>query len=108
DLWSDRARDFGRNFILQIKYLFQGAVESVDPEVCAGRRINELSCDADLAGRSAYAALQDIAHAQLASDLLHVYRPALVGEARVASDHEQPAHARQRHDDLFHHAVGEI
>ena len=58
--------------------------------------------------RLAHAAFQHVAHAQLAAHLLHVDRPALVGEARVARDDEQPADARQRRDDVLDHAVGEI
>jgi len=49
-----------------------------------------------------------IAHAQFAPDLLHVDRLALVGEARIAGDHEQPADAGERSDDLLDDAVGEI
>ena len=56
----------------------------------------------------AHAAFEHVAHAELAADLLHVNRPALVGEARIARDDEQPAHARQGGDDVVHHAVGEI
>ena len=33
---------------------------------------------------------------------------ALVGEARIAGDHKQPADARERGDDFLDHAVGEI
>ncbi len=56
----------------------------------------------------AHAALEHVAHAELAADLLHVDGPALVGEARVAGDHEQPADARQRGDDVLDDAVGEV
>jgi hypothetical protein len=56
----------------------------------------------------AQAAFEHVAHAQLAAHLLHVDRAALVGEARVARDHEQPAHARQRRDDVLHHPVDEV
>jgi len=41
-------------------------------------------------------------------DLLHIDRLAFVGKARIAGDHEQPADARERSDDLLDHAVGEI
>ena len=74
----------------------------------AGRRVDELSCDAYPTFGLTDAAFDDVAHAKFASDLLLVYRPALVGEARVARDHEQPADARQGRDDLFYDAVGKI
>ena len=77
------------------------AVEAVGPEMRAGRRIDELAGDPHPLARLAHAAFEHVAHAQLAPDLLHVDRPALVGEAGVARDHEQPAHARERGDDLL-------
>jgi hypothetical protein len=46
--------------------------------------------------------------AQLASDQLHIDVLALVGEARIASDDEQPANAGECCNDLLDHAVGEI
>ena len=46
--------------------------------------------------RLAHAAFEDIAHAKLAADLPHVDRPALVGEARIAGDHEPTSNARWR------------
>ena len=54
------------------------------------------------------AALEHVANAELTADLLHVDRPPLVGEGRIARDHEQPTDARERGDDVFHHSVGEI
>ena len=70
--------------------------------------IDELPGDAHSVPGLAHAAFEHIAHAQFAPDLLHIDGPALVGEARIARDHEQPAHARQGGDDLLDHAVGEI
>ena len=64
--------------------------------------------DPHAARRRPHAALEHVAHAELAPDLLHVHRAPLVGEARVAGDHEQPAHPRQRADDLLDDAVGEV
>jgi len=37
--------------------------------------------------------------------VFNVDRAALVGEARIACDHEQPANARQGRDDVLHHAA---
>jgi hypothetical protein len=56
----------------------------------------------------AHRAFEDIAHAELAPDLLHIDRLALVGEARIPGDDEEPADARERGDDLLDHAVDEI
>src|SRR5215472_14910552 len=54
------------------------------------------------------AALKNVAHAEFAADLLHGHRLALIGEAGVPGDYEQPPHARERGDDLLHDAIGEI
>ena len=104
----DRADDARRHLVLQIEDVLELAVEAVRPEMRAGCGIDELPGDAHPVCRLAHAAFEHVAHPELAADLLHVHGPALVGEARIAGDHEQPAHARQRGDDLFHHAVGEI
>ena len=58
--------------------------------------------------RLAHAAFQDVAHAELPPDLPHVHGAALVGEARIAGDDEQPADLRERGDDVLDHAVGEV
>ena len=55
-----------------------------------------------------HAAFQHVAHAEFAPDLPDVDRPALVGERGIARDHEQRLEARQRGDDVLHHAVGKI
>lgn len=70
--------------------------------------VDELAGDAHAAAHLAHAAFQHVAHAEFAPDLLHIHRAALVGEARVPRDDEQPADARQAGDDVLDHAVGEI
>jgi len=42
------------------------------------------------------------------ADLLHIDCLALVGEGRIVDDHEVPANAAERCDDLLDHPVGEI
>ena len=54
------------------------------------------------------APFEHIVHAQFTADLLHVHGAALVCEAGISGDHEQPARARQRCNDLFDDAVAEI
>src|SRR6266436_6313669 len=70
--------------------------------------VDQLGGDAHARTPLPHRAFKHIADAQFAADLLHVDRLALVGKARVAGDHEQPADARERGDDLLDHAVGEI
>ncbi len=107
-LRPDRADDARRHLVLQIEDILQRAVETVGPEMRIGRAVDELAGDAHPVRRLAHAAFEDVAHPQLAADLFYIDRPALVGEAGVPGDDEQPAHARQRRDDVFHHAIGEI
>ena len=74
----------------------------------AGRGLDQLRGDAHSIGGLAHATLQHIAHAELASDLLHIDAAALISEAQIAGDHEEPSDAAERGDDLLDHAVGEI
>src|SRR5262249_26109825 len=74
----------------------------------AGASIDELARDAHAVAGFADTAFEQIAHAELASDLFYVHAPTLVSEAGIACDHEQRTHARERSDDLFHHAIGEV
>src|SRR5271165_1900610 len=64
--------------------------------------------DADPVAALAHRAFEHVAHAELAPDLFHIDGLALVSEARIAGDDEEPADAAQRGDDLLDHAVGEI
>ena len=89
---SDDARG---DLVLQIEHVFERAVELVGPKMRAGLGLDQLGRDAQPAARLAHAALQHIAHAKLAPDLPDIDRLALVGEARIARDHEQPLDPRQ-------------
>ena len=71
-------------------------------------RVDQLAGDPHPIARPADAALEDVAHAELAADLLDVDGFALVGETRIARDDEEPADARECGDDLLDHAVGEV
>ena len=74
----------------------------------AGLRLDQLAGDADAGCRLAHAAFEHIAHPEFASDLANVRRLALVSEARISRDHEQPFDARQAGDDILNHAVDKI
>ena len=75
---SCTAKDFG-----------EVAIVALGPDVVAGPDLDQLRAHADTIAGFAQAAFQDITHAQIAPDLLHVYRAALIGEGRIAGDHEQ-------------------
>src|SRR3546814_18180011 len=70
----------------------------------AGRRIDELYGDTYALFRFAQAALQHVAHAELAPHLLHIDHPALVSEACIAGDDEQPETARPGPEHSLDHA----
>jgi hypothetical protein len=93
---------------LKVEDIFEGAVEAVGPQMRGISRIDQLGADAHATAGLAHRAFQNITHPQFAPDLFHIDGLALVGEARIASDDEEPADARQRRDDLLDHAVGEI
>ena len=82
---------------------------NLSAQMCAARhRIDQLACDANLSCRLAHRPLKDIAHAELASDLLYVDGLAFEGEARIARDDEQPFETRERGDDFLNHPIGKI
>src|SRR4051812_22908027 len=94
-LRSDRTDDALRNPILKIKDVVERPLIALGPQMAAACCIHELPGNAYAVGRFTHATFEDVAHAQLAAYLLHVDRSALVREARIARDHEEPANPRQ-------------
>ena len=76
--------------------------------MAAGCAVDELGIDAHAVARLAHAALQRIAHGECRAHFGHRDRAALVGEGRVARDHEKTRDLREVGDDVFGHAVHEI
>src|SRR4029077_6836288 len=56
--------------------------------------VDELAGNADAVARLAHTTFQHVAHAEVATDLLHIDRLALVGEGRVACDYMQLSRCR--------------
>ena len=79
--------------ILQIEDVLNAAVEMICPEMRAASAVDELRRDAHPLCCFAHATFEHIAHTQFTPDLLHVDGAALISEARIACDHEQPADA---------------
>jgi hypothetical protein len=104
----DRTDDVARDLILHGEDVAERAVVALGPDMRAGFRLDQLRGDAHARADRAVAALHHVAHAELAADAADVDRASLVGEARVARDHEQPAQPRQVGKDVLHHAVGKI
>jgi hypothetical protein len=64
--------------------------------------------DAHAIARLPDAALEHEAHAEVASDVLHLRRPALVDERGVARDHEQAGDLGEVGDQVLGDPVGEV
>jgi len=104
----DDSGNVGRDLILKLEHVFERTVEPVGPQMRAGLRLDQLRRDAHPVARFAHAAFEHVAHSQFARHLLHIDRLALVRKTRIAGDHEEPADAGERCDDLLDHAVGKI
>jgi len=76
--------------------------------VSTGGRIDELACNTQRFALAPYSALQDIAHAKLAADLLDVDGPVPVHQSRIPRDYEEPVDARQAGYDVVDNAFNEI
>src|SRR5215813_1254912 len=97
-----------RHLILQVKYVLQGAIEAVRPNVSASCRIDELPGESHTISCLAHTPLEHVTNAEFARDLFDVDGAALVGEAGVSRDDKQRRKTRQRRDDFIGHAIGEI
>ena len=86
---NDADHFFG-DLILQVENLLQFSVVSVGPKMRTGFGFEQLGGDAHAVPRLANSPLQHIAHAQLTPNLPHIDGFALVDEARIARDYEQP------------------
>ena len=96
------------DLVLQVKDVLERAINAIGPDVRAAGRIDQLHGDAQAVSRLLHAAFQHVAHAELATDLLHVDCLSLVDEGRVACDDEEGTDTRQGRSDRFDHAVSEI
>src|SRR5262249_6367351 len=96
------------DLVLHDKDVGEIAVVALGPDVRARERVDKLGRDPYPVAAPAYAAFEDIADAQFAPDPFHIDALALVGEARIARDDEQPTDAREGGDDVLDHTIGEV
>src|SRR5215469_8512889 len=82
--------DTGRHLFLEVEHVLQRAVETVGPEMCAGFSVDQLRGYPETTAGFAHRTFEHIAHAELAPDLLHIDRLALVRETRIPGDDEKP------------------
>ena len=69
--------------------------------------VDELNIDAHSVPTTLHRAFEDITHIQLTADPFHVERLALVGESRVARDHERTGDPRQIRRKTFGDTIDE-
>src|SRR5262249_34467322 len=81
------------DLVLHVKQVCDRFVEALGPNVIASFSVDQLRVDANTIAAALHAAFEDVAHVELASDLLHVRGLALVGECRVACDDESASYA---------------
>ena len=74
----------------------------------AGLGVDELGVHPHLIAAVLFAALQDVAHAEVFADLLHVHGLALVGEGGAARDHERAADPREARGQPLGEDIGEV
>jgi len=74
------ADDLLDHLVLGRKDVGEIAIESLGPEMTAGRCIDELRRDAHAVAGLAHTALEHEAHAKITPNVLHLRRPALVDE----------------------------
>ena len=88
ELHLHRPRQMDDDLVLHLQQIGAGGVELLGPDMGAAVGVDELGVDSGLGADKLHRALQHIAHAQVLADRLGVDRLALVGEGRVARDHE--------------------
>jgi hypothetical protein len=89
------------SFVLYGDDVSEVAIEAVGSDMCTALCLDKLAGSADPVARLPHAAFQYIAHAEVATDLLHVDRLTLVSNARVARDHMEFGKLREIGDDVL-------
>ena len=83
------------HLVLRLQQIGAGSVELFGPDMRAAVGVDELGIDPHLVAAGLHRAFQHIAHPQILADGFGVDRFALVGEGRVARDHEDASDARE-------------
>ena len=88
--------------------MFDPAIETISPDMCACSGINKLTGDANAVSRLAHTAFENKAHSEFATDLPHIDATPSVLEARIARDYGQPLDAGQSGDDFLDDPIREM
>ena len=89
ELELERSNHVRGDLVLEREDVAKLAVEAHRPKLLAADRLDELGGDAHPAADFALAPLEHVAYVQLAADDMRVDDLVLVGDGRVARDHEQ-------------------
>src|SRR5215510_1514339 len=106
--WRDCGDNSLRHSVLQVKNVFEGAIETIRPQMRSVGGIYKLRGDTHPVRSFPHAAFKDVAHSKFAPDLLHIHSAAFVGEARIAGDNEQAGKPRQGRNDVLYDAIGKV
>src|ERR1700730_6487790 len=79
----DRADDAQGDLVLQFEDVSARAIVALGPDMRAADRCDQLRGGPHAVAGLAQAAFEDIAHTELATDLLHIHRSALVREVEL-------------------------
>ena len=96
------------DLVLDREDVAQFAIEAVGPKMSAGFRVDQLRGDPYPIAGAADAPFEHGADAEFTGHHAYVDRLALIGEARIARDHQQAADLREVGDHILGYPVGEI
>ena len=108
DLRAELVGDARDDLVLHAEQLGDRLVEPVGPDMRAGLRLDQLHVDPHALAAALDAALEHVAHVEVAPDLANVDWLAPIGEGRVPGDDEGARDARQVGGQAIGDAVDEI
>ena len=108
EAWLDGPNDVLGDPVLELEYVLHSPLIPVGPDVAACFGLDKLTCDPETLTSLSHTPLQDVAHAEVAPDLLCISGPPFEGEAGTPSDDEEPPNLGERRDDLVGDAVCKI
>src|SRR5262245_54807351 len=97
----DGARHLSRNLVLKVEQFTACALVAVRPQLGARFGIDQLHGDAQSITAPAHGSLDHVDHTELASNLSHVGKAALVSESRLSCDDKEVPDAGESRCDLL-------
>src|SRR4051812_22379904 len=69
-----------RDLVLQLEYIFEGAIEAIRPNVCTRDCVDQLTGNPQSATGLTHTAFEHIPHTEFSAHLSHIGRLSLVGK----------------------------